>query len=121
MVHIGQDQGRIEFRNADGAKYSVMGLHPGGGSSYAISYRPQKLIESLEGGTKPNMLGIGHYHKADLMPSYRNVTGIQSGTFQSQTPFMARGGLSAHLGGWQIEVVPGKTYNRVRGEFIACY
>lgn len=121
LIHVGQDQGRISFHNAEGQQYNVMLLHPGGGSSYALSYRPQKLIESLEGGTKPHLIGIGHYHKAEMMPSYRNVTGIQAGTFETQTPFMARQGLAAHVGGWIIEVVPGKTYNRVKAEFIACY
>ena len=67
------------------------------------------------------MLLIGHYHKAEFIPSYRNVTVIQTGTCQSQTPFMARQALSAHVGFWIVSVIPGKTYNRIKAEFIAFY
>ena len=120
MEFIGEDQARIEYQTPNG-KFSIMLLHPGGGSSYALSYRPQKIVESLEGGTKPDLLAIGHYHKADMIPSYRNVCAIQTGTFQRQTPFMARGGLSAHVGGWIVEVTKGKGHNIVKAEFVAFY
>jgi len=117
---LGEDQAQVRFDTPRGE--FVLGLlHPGGGSAYAVSYRPQKIIESLEGGSKPNMLAIGHYHKAEMIPSYRNVCGLQTGTFQRQTPFMARGGLAAHVGGWIIEVAVGDTHNRIKGEFIAVY
>jgi len=117
---LGEEQARVQFETPNGPW--TLGLaHPGGGSAYALSYKPQKIIESLEGGTKPNMLAIGHFHKAEMMPSYRNVAGVQAGTFQRQTPFMVRGGLAAHVGGWIIEVTVGDTHNRVRGEFVAVY
>ena len=67
------------------------------------------------------MLAIAHYHKADFMPAYRNVAAIQTGTFQNQTPFMARQGLAAHIGGWIVSVRVGKGYNAVSAEFIAFY
>ena len=102
-------------------KFSLMLIHPGGGSAYALSYKPQKIVESLEGGTKPNMVAIGHFHKAEMMPSYRNICSIQSGTFQRQTPFMARGGLSAHVGGWIVDVTVGDGHNVIRAEFVAFY
>jgi DNA polymerase II small subunit/DNA polymerase delta subunit B len=120
LVFLGEDQARIEYSLPNG-KFNIMLLHPGGGSSYALSYRPQKIIESLEGGTKPDLLAIGHYHKADMIPSYRNVCGIQTGTFQRQTPFMAKGGLSAHVGGWIVEVTKGKGCNTIKAEFVAFY
>lgn len=77
-------------------------LHPGGGSAYALSYKPQKIIEAIEGGNKPNIIGIGHFHKS-LQMFYRNVFAFLVGTFEHQTPFMRSKGLSAHLGGWIIE------------------
>jgi hypothetical protein len=117
---MGEEQAMVEFHTPNGP-YKLKLIHPGGGSSYALSYRPQKIVESLEGGTKPNMLAIGHYHKAEMMPSYRNVTAIQTGTFQKQTPFMARQGLAAHVGGWIIEVVVGEMHNVVTGRFVAFY
>ncbi len=117
---LGEEQGRVRWETPEG-DFELMLIHPGGGSSYALSYRPQKIVESLEGGTKPNMLAIGHYHKAEMMPSYRNVCSVQTGTFEAQTPFMARQGLAAHVGGWLMEVVVGKGYNTIRGEFVAFY
>lgn len=117
---LGEEHARYEWQTPNGA-FSLMLIHPGGGSSYALSYRPQKIVESLEGGTKPDMLAIGHYHKAEFMPSYRNVAAVQCGTFQNQTPFMARGGLAAHVGGWIIDVTVGDGHNVVRAEFVAFY
>jgi len=117
---LGEEQARVQFDTPNGP--FVFGLiHPGGGSAYSLSYKPQKIVESLEGGTKPNFLGIGHFHKAEMMPTYRNVCVTQVGTFERQTPFMARGGLAAHVGGWIIEVTVGKDHNRIKGEFIAVY
>ena len=71
-----------------------------------------------EGGKKPHILGIGHFHKAEYMPRYRNVKAIQAGTFQDQTPFMARKGLAAHVGGWIIEITLGDLYNKIKTEFV---
>ncbi|MCX7934488.1 MAG: metallophosphoesterase family protein [Planctomycetota bacterium] len=60
--------------------------HPSGtGTAYAISYRPQKIAESITGGRKPHVLVIGHYHKSEFLPSYRNIAILQAGCFQSQT------------------------------------
>jgi hypothetical protein len=118
--YLGEEQARVTFSLPDG-EFEFMMIHPGGGSSYALSYRPQKIVESLEGGTKPDMLAIGHYHKAEFMPSYRNVAALQSGTFQKQTPFMARQGLAAHVGGWIVEVSVAENIKTYKAEFIAFY
>jgi hypothetical protein len=117
---LGEEQARVTWRTPAG-DYSLMLLHPGGGTSYALSYRPQKIVESLGGGSKPDMLAIGHYHKAEWMPTYRNVCAVQAGTFQKQTPFMARQGLAAHVGGWIIDVTVGGGHNVVKGQFVAFY
>lgn len=117
---LGEEQARVEWQTPNG-KFALQLIHPGGGSSYALSYRPQKIVESLEGGTKPDLLAIGHYHKAEFMPSYRNVAAIQCGTFQRQTPFMARQGLAAHVGGWIVDVTVGDGHNVVRAEFVAFF
>jgi len=78
-------------------------LHPDGGTAYAISYRPQKIVESLGGGEKPNMLLIGHYHKAEYI-FYRNVHTIQTGTLMGQTKFMRGKSIPAHKGFWIVDV-----------------
>lgn len=121
---IGEDQADVLLKTPSGREFRVMLMHPGGGSSYAISYRLQKLIESLAGGSKPNLLAVGHYHKSEMLPNYRNVMGIQSGTFEAQTPFMKRGGLAAHMGGWIITVDVGAREldcNAITAKFIAFY
>jgi hypothetical protein len=87
------------------------------------SYKPQKIVDALEGGTKPDMLAIGHFHKAEVMPTYRNVCTIQAGTFQMQTPFMSRQGSQAHVGGWLVQVTIGrnKANKIINTRFVAFY
>lgn len=111
---IGQDQGRVALGGLD-----WMLLHPGGGSAYALSYRPQKIVEQIEGGRKPDVLLIGNYHKAEMMPSYRNVCAIQVGCFQRQTPFMLTKGLSAHMGGWIVDAAKTKGTVDISARFIS--
>src|SRR5690606_15237948 len=41
--------------------------HPLDGASYALSYSLQKLIDSMSGGDKPNILLNGHHHKLFYM------------------------------------------------------
>lgn len=112
MVFLGEDEADVEFGN--GSKLRL--LHPGGGSSYATSYRLQKIIESYSGNTKPNILAAGHFHKSMQM-FYRNVFGILVGTFEHQTPFMRGKGLSAHMGGWIVE---GKSGNEGGIKYLTC-
>jgi hypothetical protein len=118
---VGSCSGRIALDAGGNRSYVVDMAHPAGGSSYALSYKPQKIVEQLEGGTKPDMLLIGHFHKADWLPSYRNVSVAQVGCFQWQTPFMRDLGLAAHVGGWIFRVRMGESCNVVTGSFVAFY
>ena len=122
---IGRDSGCVTLTSTAGHKWKVMLTHPDGGTAYAISYKLQKTINSLSGGTKPNMIAMGHYHKAEMLPQYRNVVGVQVGCFQSQTPFMRRKPTPAHVGGWLMEVMPSDTQESlcsgVRGQFMSFY
>ena len=61
--------------------------HPLDGAAYALSYSLQKYIESMQGGTKPNILLNGHHHKAMYL-FYRNVHAFEAGTFQAQSSWM---------------------------------
>jgi hypothetical protein len=101
---VGQDIGTVTLKARGGFQFRVMLVHPDGGTSYATSYRLQKMIESISGGQKPDMLAEGHFHKALTLPNYRNVYGVESGSFVSQTPFMARKGIAAAVGGWIVTV-----------------
>jgi hypothetical protein len=86
------------------------------------SYKPQKIIESLSGGTKPNILATGHFHKAEYL-FYRNVHSLQTGTFQAQTPFMQTKGLSAHISGWLLDIYTKKdgSIDRIDTKFFPYY
>lgn len=96
--------------------------HPWDGTAYALSYKMQKMIEAMEGDTKPNILAVGHYHKAEYL-FYRNVHAIQTGCFQGQTPFTRGKGISVHLGGWivTIRVDQNGTIQGFAPEFVPFY
>jgi hypothetical protein len=103
-TNLGYMEADIVLKNANsGATNILRVMHPGGGSSYALSYRPQKILESMEGGEKPAVLLLGHYHKIDF-GLVRNVWYVQTGTSQEQTPFMRQKSLEAHVGGFLIEM-----------------
>lgn len=101
---LGYMEAHIKLTNANTGKSAVLALvHPGGGSAYALSYTMQKLVESYEGGEKPAVLIMGHYHKL-MAANIRNVWCIQSGCFQDQTPFMRKKRLEAHVGGVIVDL-----------------
>lgn len=101
---IGFMEAHVVLRNANSGKHAMLSvMHPGGGSSYALSYKPQKIIEAFEGGEKPNVLFLGHYHKLDL-GIVRNVWYAQTGCGCDQTPFLRKKSIEAHLGGLVIEL-----------------
>lgn len=96
---LGYMEAHVKLTNANTGAFSILAVvHPGGGSAYALSYRPQKIIESLEGGEKPAVLLLGHYHKLEA-GNVRNVWYVQTGTSQDQTPFMRKKSIEAHVGG----------------------
>jgi hypothetical protein len=86
-----------------GQRSKLLLMHPGGGSAYAVSYAPQKIVEGFDGGDKPAVLILGHYHKASYN-LIRNVHVVQTGCFQDQTLFMRKSKLAAHLAGCFIEL-----------------
>ncbi len=97
--YLGYMEADLRLVNGESGAYSIMRvLHPGGGSAYAISYKPQKILESYEGGDKPAVVLMGHYHKQEIL-NYRNVWIIQGGCTQDQTPFLRKLTIEAHIGG----------------------
>lgn len=102
--NLGYMESHIRLIHAQSGKESILAVvHPGGGSSYALSYAIQKIIESLEGGEKPAVGLYGHYHKL-WAGNIRNVWVAQTGTTEDQTPFMRKKKLEAHVGGMLIEL-----------------
>lgn len=100
---LGFMEAAVTLRNANSGVEAppLVAMHPGGGTAYALSYRPQKLVESLQGGQKPSVLLIGHYHKMSVN-LIRSVWAIQVGCTQDQTPFMRKIPTEPHLGAFII-------------------
>lgn len=99
MKYLGPDYARIMLT----PNCSMDIIHPHDGASYALSYATQKMVDALQGGSKPNILICGHHHKA-MYYEYRNIQIFEAGTFQSQTPFMRGKRIAANVGGWIITV-----------------
>lgn len=100
--NLGFMEAHVDLVNANTGKVAKLAVvHPGGGSAYAMSYRPQKIIESYEGGEKPSVVLFGHYHKLD--PGLvRSVWYFQTGCCQDQTVFMRQKSIEAHVGGGML-------------------
>lgn len=134
--HVGFDIGKAISDNRDDLEYlgrdvAVVNLtpncvlelrHPWDGTAYAHSYKIQKMVEAMEPDSKPNILAVGHYHKAEYL-FYRNIHCFQTGCFQGQTPFTRGKGISISIGGWIVEVHVDKngTITRLSGSFIPFY
>ena len=73
--HLGQMEGVIQL----GQNAKMLLYHGGDGSAYATSYKLQKLVESFDGGDKPNIVLSGHYHKS-MYAFIRNVHAFEAGT-----------------------------------------
>jgi len=102
LHYLGYAEADVALRCGSGA--SVMRVvHPGGGSAYATSYTAQKLVESYQGGEKPHVLIIGHYHKFEH--GYpREVHCVQAGCTEDQSLFMRKRKLGAHVGFLEMRI-----------------
>lgn len=115
-INLGYMEAFIRLVNVNTGQSSVLlNVHPGGGSSYALSYSTQKIIESYDGGEKPAVGLFGHYHKL-WAGNIRNVWCIQVGCCQDQTPFMRKKKLEAHVGGAIIKL----TQDPATGAIVRC-
>lgn len=99
FTNLGQDEADIELSK----NVTMKLIHPGKGTAYAHSYNAQKLIESFEGGMKPNIVLEGHYHKL-FQFFYRGVHHFDTGTLCGQTRFFRRMNLAAMKGFWVLDV-----------------
>jgi len=115
--HLGNSEADVKL-----AKNTVMKLfHANDGTAYAMSYKGQKLIESLSGGEKPNIILSGHYHKA-LSMFVRNVFHFEAGTLCGQTGWMRGKKIDAHMGYWYLEIYHDKAgVERIVSEFVPIY
>jgi len=121
MVHIGHVQQDILLKQKLG-NTRIRLMHPGGGTPYALSYPSQKMVESFQGGDKPHVLIMGHYHKFDYNYQ-REVLCIMPGCLEDQTVFMRKNKLAAHVGFCKVSLglrVDG-TIGRSAVEFFPFY
>lgn len=103
LEDLGYMERDIEFKQK-GGRSIIRVIHAGGGSAYATSYTSQKYAESLQGGEKPDIVLVGHFHKFEW--GYpREIHMIQGGTTCDQTPYMRKKKLQAHVGGCIIWIV----------------
>ncbi|MFN3323409.1 MAG: HTH domain-containing protein [Bryobacteraceae bacterium] len=121
LNYLGYLEADVELRAAEGSRWMKV-MHPGGGSAYALSYAPQKLVESFQGGEKPSALLIGHYHKFDFNYS-REVFCVQTGCTCDQSVFMRKQKIQAHVGGCLIRInqATNGTINRFQVEWVPFY
>ena len=97
LVYIGHLERDVEFKQAGGSSILRV-IHAGGGSAYATSYTSQKYVEMLQGGEKPAIVAIGHFHKFDWCYP-REVHCIQVGSFKDQDDWMRKKRLQSVVGG----------------------
>lgn len=98
LHYLGVHEGILEI-----AGLRIMLWHGEDASSYATSYRLQKIIEAFTGGEKPAILVTGHVHKQAYIFE-RNVHALSAGCIQQQSGFMRYKRLAAHCGFWIVNV-----------------
>lgn len=124
-------KGHIEFDvelRPEGLRKGLRGpilrvMHPGGGTSYAKSYKGQKWAESLQGGEKPQIALIGHYHKLGYFLE-RNIHVFLAGCTSDQSIFMRKLQLQADVGYRILEILPDKhtgAISRIREEMVTFF
>jgi len=99
LHYLGQQVGDVYI----GSKVKVRLFHPGDGSSYAVSYKLQKFVESFPGGDKPNILLVGHYHQA-CYTTIRNVAAYLVPGCQWATPFFMKYGKEPVVGAYILHI-----------------
>lgn len=119
--YLGYVEADILLKAAHGERIMKV-MHPGGGSAYATSYAPQKLVESFQGGERPEILLLGHYHKFDH-GHYRNTHYVQTGCTVDQSIFMRKQKISAAVGGTIVTFNQSSdgAINRFKVEWIPFY
>ena len=99
IIYLGRYSATVQLAK----NCSMYLLHPDGGKAYALSYKPQKLVESFEGGAKPNIACMGHYHSYDLCCP-RNVWSIMVPCFETSTLFTRRKFIEPVVAGLILEL-----------------
>jgi hypothetical protein len=100
-TYLGQDLGYLKFKDT-----MIEVFHFDAGGAYAYSWKSQKHVESLDAARKPAVSLIGNFHRANILPRYRNVLAIQLPSFQAQTGWMARKSVVSEVAGVILDFEP---------------
>jgi len=100
---LGHDEGDISLKG----KATLKLWHGEDSSSYATSYRLQKLAEAFTGGEKPSVLCAGHTHKMGYFFD-RHIHIISGGAITKQSRWMRSKRLANHSGFWIVDLWVGK-------------
>jgi predicted phosphodiesterase len=90
---------RASFELEQGTRIYL--LHPKGGMGYAADYKVRKLAEGFEGGSKPAVMLVGHFHRRGQFEA-RGIQALLCGCFESGGSFGVRLGLSDPAVGFHI-------------------
>ena len=116
FVNLGQMEGDLLVNGIH-----IKLFHANDGTSYADSYKLQKLTESFTGGEKPHIVISGHYHK-QLYMFLRNIHGYENGTLMGQSRWMRGKKIRAAIGfGFTTVYIDKKGVNRIINEWIPYY
>lgn len=101
---LGHDEGDLLLKSRGHKTPTKIKLwHGEDGSSYAFSYRVQKIVESFTGGEKPHVLICGHTHK-EISMMCRHVHCVSNGSMQKQSKWMRSKRHECHTGFHVIEL-----------------
>lgn len=106
MEYIGRYSGDVYLSD-----FHIKLLHPDGGVTYALSYKPQKYVEGyLAAGEELGLLLFGHLHEQIIMHHAKTYV-VLPGCFQNATDYLLRKGLTPVIGGVlaDINVKSGRT------------
>jgi predicted phosphodiesterase len=115
LIYLDQVESNVKL-----SRTAILRLwHGGGGTAYALSYKGQRLVASLESGvTKPKIILAGHYHQPVYF-DYRNVHYLQGGAFERQTIWLKRLGIQPSCSAWIVEChMSDGMINRFKPELI---
>lgn len=99
IAYLGDDKATVALTN--GAK--VMVAHGRGPAGYAHSYKAQRFIETLPIVERPDLLVLGHFHRAGFFV-HDGVSCVLAACFQTQTPFLASNAIEPDVGGFVVSV-----------------
>lgn len=99
LIYMGSSRATLTM--PDGTR--VLLAHGSGPAAYAHSHKAQRFIEQLPTDERPEILVLGHFHKAAFF-RHDGVTCLMAGCFQRQTPFMRGRGITPDIGGWIVTI-----------------